>query len=162
MAYQDHARHLLLGALIGSCFGLACNNTAEVALETYDGGAVEDYGCIQGDLECECAAGNRCDANLTCQNGICKCLSAACALPPTTGNPGDGDGDGDGDGEGDGDGDGEGDGDGDGEGDGDGDDDPTTTAGDGDGDPTGDGDGDDPTAGDGDGDPTAGDGDGDG
>jgi hypothetical protein len=151
-------RLVLFGAVIGSGFGLACNNGAEVNLETYGDGAVEDYGCILGDLECECAAGGLCDAGLTCQNDVCKCLSAECALPPTTGNPG---GDGDGDsmetetGEGDGDGDPTGDGDGDPTTTGDGDGDPTTT-GDGDGDPTttGDGDGDPTTTGDGDGDPT--------
>jgi len=142
MALVDTTRLLLFGAMISACFGLACNTTTEVALETYGDGAVEDYGCILGDLECGCAAGDMCDASLTCQQGVCKCLSAACSQAPTTGSPGDGDGD-----------------------------DPTTgdsmetgteTAGDGDGEPTtGDGDGDDPTTGDGDGDPTTGDGDGD-
>ena len=135
MALVDTTRLLLFGAMISACFGLACNTTTEVALETYGDGAVEDYGCILGDLECGCAAGDMCDASLTCQQGVCKCLSAACSQAPTTGSPGDGDGDDPTTGDGDGD--------------------PTT--GDGDGDPTtGDGDGD-PTTGDGDGD---GDGDG--
>ncbi|HVI04098.1 MAG TPA: hypothetical protein VM869_35645, partial [Enhygromyxa sp.] len=76
MASGNYARLLMFGAMIGSCFGLACNNTTDVSLETYEDGAVEDYGCIHGDLECECAVGNQCDDGLTCQDGICKCLSA--------------------------------------------------------------------------------------
>src|SRR5690606_6430660 len=109
MASADYARLLLFGALIGSCFGLACNTTTEVELETYGDGAAEDYGCIHGDLGCECAAGDQCDAGLTCQQDICRCLSAECSQAPTTGTPGDGDGDpmdtgtetgGDGDGDG--------------------------------------------------------------
>jgi hypothetical protein len=163
---------LVFSAMIGAGFGLGCNSSAEVNLETYGDGPAEDYGCILGDLECACAAGDLCDDGLTCQDDVCKCLSAECALPPTTSSPGDGDGDpmetgdetmGDGDPTETGDGDPTttGDGDGDPTTTGDGDGDPTTT-GDGDGDPTttGDGDGDPTTTGDGDGDPT-GDGDGD-
>jgi hypothetical protein len=156
-------RGFVLAALLGSCFGLACNTSPEATLETYGDGAAEDYECILGDLGCDCAVGDKCDGFLTCQQGTCLCITPECKEnPPTTGpsdtgeTAGDGDGDGDtattGDGDGDGDGDSAtGDGDGDtGDGDGDGD----SATGDGDGDSaTGDGDGDGDTAtGDGDGD----------
>lgn len=181
MLAMNDARQALLGLAFG--FGVsACLSGAEPTLETYGDGAAEEYGCIVGDLGCECAVGDQCDGALTCEQGMCVCNSPECmGPPPTTGmgsngetSMGDGDGDGTSSETGDGDGDtGDGDGDttatGDGDGDppttGDGDGDPPPTTGDGDGDPpptTGDGDGDPTTTGDGDGDMmTTGDGDGD-
>ena len=126
-----------------------------------DGSGGEDYGCIVGEQNCECAMDGFCDPSLACEDEICMeggdSLESS-GLPQETGDETVGDGDGDGTGsETGGDGDGDGDGDstttGDGDGDGDGD-----TTGDGDGDTTGDGDGDGDTTGDGDGD-TTGDGD---
>lgn len=67
--------------LLGLGFGLAlaaCNTTVEAQLETYEDGPQEDYGCIVGDLDCECAAGDVCDQGLVCQNGICVCESGDC------------------------------------------------------------------------------------
>ena len=161
MLAMNYARQALLGLAFG--FGAsACLSGAEPTLETYGDGAAEEYGCIVGDLGCECAVGDQCDGALTCEQGMCVCNSPECmGPPPTTGMGSNGEtmGDGDGDGSsetGDGDGDtatGDGDGDTTTTGDGDGD---TTTTGDGDGDPTttGDGDGDPTTTGDGDGDNT--------
>uniref|UniRef100_UPI00280BCC70 hypothetical protein n=1 Tax=Enhygromyxa salina TaxID=215803 RepID=UPI00280BCC70 len=89
MASADYARLLLFGAVISSGFGLACNGGPEVSLETYNDSAAEDYGCILGDLECECAAGDQCDAGLTCQQGICRCITQECKEPPPTTGDGD-------------------------------------------------------------------------
>lgn len=82
----------MLGALLGSGLGLACNTSTDVKLETYGDEAAEDYGCILGDLECGCAAGNTCDLGLECVSGTCKCTSGDCEpVGPMTSSSSDGD-----------------------------------------------------------------------
>ena len=79
---------LLLGACLSfvAAASFASNTNPDVQLETYGDEAAEDYGCILGDLECACVEGNFCDLNLTCVNGICKCLEMSCEPmgPPTS------------------------------------------------------------------------------
>ncbi|NVB39405.1 hypothetical protein G6O69_16300 [Pseudenhygromyxa sp. WMMC2535] len=75
-------RTAFAAASLGLCAAalslLACNTSPEAQLETYGDEAVEDYGCIEGDLECACAPGDFCDLNLTCVDGICQCLEDSC------------------------------------------------------------------------------------
>lgn len=79
------ARSALLGLALGLVTGLACSTNTQVELETYAEEAAEDYGCIVGDLNCECLPGNLCDGGLTCVDGQCKCVEGACKEePPVT------------------------------------------------------------------------------
>ena len=88
MASRTFRGSLLLGACLSfvAAASFACNTNPDVQLETYGDEAAEDYGCILGDLECACVEGNFCDLNLTCVNGICKCLEMSCEPmgPPTS------------------------------------------------------------------------------
>ena len=78
-------RSALLGLALGLPTGLACSTNTQVELETYAEEAAEDYGCIVGDLHCECLPGNLCDGGLTCVDGQCKCVEGACKEePPVT------------------------------------------------------------------------------
>ncbi|NJK33385.1 MAG: hypothetical protein HC927_13840 [Deltaproteobacteria bacterium] len=79
MAYRYPAALGLAFAL--GLVGSACSTTTAVELETYGDEAAEDYGCIVGDLGCECAAGNKCDAGLTCMDGTCRCIEGECKNP---------------------------------------------------------------------------------
>jgi hypothetical protein len=86
MVFRTSSALLGLATLtFGIATGLACSTNTHVAAETYLDEAAEDYGCIVGDLGCECLAGNVCDGGLTCVDDICRCVEGPCKeMPPVT------------------------------------------------------------------------------
>jgi hypothetical protein len=85
MVFRASPALLGLALACGLVSGLACSTNTHVQLETYGDEAAEDYGCIIGDLGCECLAGNVCDGGLTCVDDVCRCIEGPCKeMPPVT------------------------------------------------------------------------------
>lgn len=85
MVFRASPALLGLALAFGLASGLACSTNTHVQLETYADEAAEDYGCIIGDLGCECLAGDLCDGGLSCVDNVCRCVEGPCKeMPPVT------------------------------------------------------------------------------
>jgi hypothetical protein len=85
MVFRASPALLGLALASGLASGLACSTNTHVQLETYGDEAAEDYGCIVGDLGCECLAGDVCDGGLSCVDDLCRCVEGPCKeMPPVT------------------------------------------------------------------------------